>query len=73
MLAQNIKIYLMRKVFVRNDHPPLTRKENDRLRTKMWQLRNDDDDNIYTYKISRGVLYKDATEIDRFNLSNQLF
>lgn len=65
--------HVMRKVFVRNDQPPLTRKENDRLRTKMWQLRNDDEENIHSYKISRGALYKDNTEIDRFNLSNQLF
>ena len=63
----------LRKVLVRNDQPPLTRKENDRLRTKMWQLRNDDADNSHNYRIDKGVLYKDNIEIDKFNLINQLF
>ena len=65
--------HVLQKVFVRNDQPPLTRKENDRLRTKMWVFRDADEENLHSFRILKGVLYKDDVEIDRFNLSNQLF
>ena len=62
----------LKKVFINNDEPPLTHKENVRLRSKAYELRQQADDRS-TIVLQKGVLTKDGTEIDRFDLSNQLF
>ena len=66
----------MRKVFIKNDDPPLTQKENQRLNTKVKELREaeDADDPDNRYMIKSGKLMKNGNEIvDEFNLNNQLF
>ena len=59
----------------KNDDPPLTRKENERLQTKMKELRDlEDPDNPQNkFYIKKGSLYKNDESIDEFNLNNQLF
>ena len=64
----------LKKIFIKNDDPPLTRQENDRLRTKMKGLRELDADSENRYSIKQGKLLKNEEEVvDEFNLSNQLF
>ena len=64
-----------KRVYLKYDNPPLTRKENDRLHQKMRTLRADEDpaNPENTYNIKSGKLHKNGTVIDEFNLSNQLF
>ena len=66
----------LKRIFIKNDDPPLTRKQNGRLRNKMKELReNEDRENPENrYHIKKGKLYRNDEEcIDEFNLSNQLF
>ena len=66
----------LKKIFLKNDDPPLTRKENDRLQEKVKELRNLEDANnpVNRYRINKGKLLKNDTEIvDFFNLNNQIF
>ena len=65
----------LRKIFIKNDDPPLTRKENERLQFKMKELRGleDPNDPQNRYYIMKGSLYKNNEVIDDFNLNNQLF
>ena len=64
----------LRKVFVRSEDPPLTRKENKRLADKLRTLKSslEPDSNI-KYKLLKGKLLENETVIDQFNLFNQLF
>ena len=67
----------LKKVFLKNDDPPLTRRENDRLYKEMKRLREledaDNPVNKYTLRNGKG-LFKNGDEcIDEFNLCNQLF
>ena len=66
----------LRKIFIKNDDPPLTRKENERLQQHMKELRTMEDpvEPQNRYHIKKGVLYKNGNEqVDEFNLNNQLF
>ena len=65
----------LRKIFLKNDDPPLTRKENERLHNKMKELREQEDPDLpqNKYFIKKGTLYKNDEAIDEFNLNNQLF
>ena len=66
----------LKKIFIKNDDPPMTRKENDRLFQKMKCLRNSEDqaNPVNKYHIKSGKLYKNNDEIiDEFNLAHQLF
>ena len=66
----------LKKVYLKNDDPPLTRKENERLHRKVWKLRAlevDPGNPKNTYKIKKGKLYKTDAVIDEFNLSNTVF
>ena len=65
----------LRKIFLKNDDPPLTRKENERLHSKMKQLRELEDPEVpqNRYFIKERKLYKNEEAIDEFNLNNQLF
>ena len=60
---------------MKNDDPPLTRKENERLHSKMKQLRELEDPEVpqNKYFIKERKLYKNEEAIDEFNLNNQLF
>ena len=61
----------LKMVYIKNDQPPLTNKENNRLRAKARDIRiaNPND----TVKIDKGKLYHNDTLIDEFNLANQIF
>ena len=65
----------LRKIFLKNDDPPLTRKEHERLHTKMKELREQEhpDEPQNRYYIKKGTLFKNDEAIDEFNLNNQLF
>ena len=60
----------LKKVYINNDDPPLTHKENVRLRSKAYELRQKGEGTIL---LQKGVLTKDGVQVDRFDLSNQLF
>ena len=59
-------------VYVRNDETKLSRSENYRIRKKARELR-ESNPNDKTIKIEKGVLYQNGSEIDHFDLSNQIF
>ena len=65
----------LRRIYIKNDQPPLSKRENDRLFTKMLSLKDaeTDENEKKAYKISFGKLYKNDTLMDEFNLNNQLF
>ena len=66
----------MKKIFLKNDDPPLTRKENERLGKKMKELREAEDaaNPVNRYHIKEGKLFKNGEEVvDSFNINNQLF
>jgi hypothetical protein len=58
-------------VYISPDDPPLTRKENGRLRQSLKSAKIDNPDS--TCYIKRGELFKDNEVIDHFDLRNQLF
>ena len=60
----------LKKVYINNDEPPLTHKENVRLRSKAYNLRQAGEGAIV---LEKGVLTKDGVQVDCFDLSNQLF
>ena len=60
----------LKKIYVNNDEPPLTHKENVRLRSKAYNLRQAGEGNIV---LEKGILKKDGVQVDCFDLSNQLF
>ena len=66
----------LKKIRVRFDDPPLTRKENKRLSTKLYELRHANTDaqgdTEAVYKLEKGKLLKDGVAIDEFNLNNQI-
>ena len=62
----------LKKVRVRFDDPPLTRQENRRLSSKLYQLRQANTDESIL-KLEKGKLLKDGVVIDEFNLINQVF
>ena len=59
------------KVFINNDDPPLTHKENTRLRSKAYNLRKENPES--NVLIKEGILYHNTVQIDKFDLSNQIF
>ena len=64
----------LKKIHIKYDDPPLTRRENKRLSDKLRKLRYEaGDDSEDIYKISKGHLLKNGTSIDEFNLNNQIF
>ena len=64
-------------MFIKNDDPPLSRQENDRLYQKMKVLREEEEDPrnpINKYHIKAGKLFKNGDScLDEFNINNQLF
>ena len=63
--------HALRKVFIKNETSPITRKENDRIYTKMKKLKDENCDK--EYKIVKGKLYDGENVIDEFNINNSLF
>ena len=67
----------IKKVFLKYDDPPLTRKEHDRLYQKMKTLREEEADPrnpVNKYHIKAGKLFRNGNDcIDEFNINNQLF
>ena len=59
------------KVFINNDDPLLTHKENTRLRSKAYNLRKENP--ASNVLIKKGSLYHNTVQIDKFDLSNQIF
>ena len=68
----------LRKIWIKNDDPPLTRKENERLQNKVKELRETEtvvpgEEPANRYYIKKGKLFQNDDIIDEFNLNNQLF
>ena len=61
----------LKKVFLKNDEPPMTHKENVRLRTKAFNLRQQNTESEIVIK--KGILYQDNVKIDEFDINNQIF
>ena len=63
----------LRKVFIKNESTPLTRKENERLYKKLFKLKEKDPDNRDEYKIIKGKLMCRNTIVDEFNIAKSFF
>ena len=64
----------MRKVFIKNEQTPLTRKENTRLYSEFKKLvETHKDDRGMKVKLERGKLFLNDRQVDEFSLANQLF
>ena len=64
----------IRKVFIRSEDPPLTRKENRRLSDKLRELKQSlEPGSGVLYKLYKGELLRNDVVVDKFNLSNQIF
>ena len=64
----------MKKVYVKSEQTPLTRKENSRLygEFKKLQETHKDDENMKVV-LQKGKLYLNDEVVDEYSLSNQLF
>ena len=60
-----------RSVYVKNDETKMSRNENYRLRKKAKALREEFPRDVI--KIEKGVLKQNDTQIDKFDLNNQIF
>ena len=64
----------MRKVYIKNEQTPLTRKENSRLYNEFKKLQETHKDDVtMNVKLERGKLLLNDQQVDEFSLSNQLF
>ena len=61
----------LRKIYIKNETTPLVRKENDRLYTKLRNLKAEHPDNVF--KIMKGKLMEGERIIDEFNINNSIF
>ena len=57
-------------IFMAYDLPPLTVRENNRLRDKLKELKSANP--IATHKITKGKLHSNGVVVDEFNIANQL-
>ena len=65
---------VLRKVFIKNEQTPLTRKENSRIYGEFKKLKElHEADESQKVKLEKGKLYLNDEVVDEFNLSNQLF
>ena len=61
-------------VYIKQEQPPLTHKENSRLYTEFKKLRETyEDDEAVKIKLYKGKLYKNEEVVDQFDLLNQHF
>ena len=66
--------HTLKKVYIKNDQTPLTRKENSRLYgefKKLIETHNGDRNN--RVRLDKGKLYLNNNVVDEFNLANQIF
>ena len=64
----------LKKVYVKSEQSPLTRKENSRLYGEFKKLQETHkNDATKTVKLERGKLYLNDDVVDEFSLTNQLF
>ncbi len=68
-LSQLDQHHPCRRIFVKHDEPLLTRKENERLQKKRYNLAQTNDN----VQLRSGKLTIDGNEVDHFNLANQLY
>ena len=59
----------LRRVFIKNENTPLVREENDRLYTKMKELK----ENAKGSRITKGKLMEGTNVLDEFNINNSIF
>ena len=64
---------VLRKVFIKRETSPLTRKENDRLYKKLQKLKEEIPNDRYKYKLEKGKLKCDNAVLDEFNITKSLF
>ena len=66
--------HALKKVYIKSEQTPLTRKENSRLYGELKNLQEThrDDANMKVV-LEKGKLYLNAEVVDEFSLSNQLF
>jgi hypothetical protein len=65
---------LLKKVYVKNEQTPLTRKENSRIYGEFKKLQQTHEgDETKQVKLERGKLYLNGDVVDEFSLTNQLF
>ena len=70
--AKCLRTYEQNKqIYINADLPPLTRRENSRLRTKLRQLTSTSPN--ADIRLIKGELTVNGTLIDQFSLENQLF
>ena len=61
----------LKKVYIKNDERKLASKENYRLHQKRRNLINEHPNAVF--KIEKGKLLQDGTEVVKFDLNNQIF
>ena len=61
------------KIYIKYDEPYHSRKENNRLRKKRYDLSKDERYHNDVIKIEKGKLYHNGMVVDQFDLANQLF
>ena len=63
----------MKYVYINHDQPPLTKKENDRLRKKFRDLRDANSNTGTKVELKAGKVFVADEIVDEFSLSNQIF
>ena len=65
---------VLKKVYVKSEQTPLTRKENSRLWGEFKRLQESHRDDVTKrIKLEKGKLYLNDDVVDEFSLTNQLF
>ena len=66
--------HVLKKVYIKNEQTPLTRKENSRLYQEFKKLQEAHQINADNrVRLEKGKLYLNNTVVDEFNLANQIF
>ena len=66
--------HVFKKVYIKSEQTPLTRKENSRLYDQFKKLRETHKDNAENrIRLEKGKLYMNNDVVDEFNLANQIF
>ena len=63
----------LRRVFIKNEDTPLVRKENDRLYTKIKELKENNPAKAKEFRITKGKLMEGTNVLDEFNINNSIF
>ena len=66
--------HVLKKVYIKSDQTPLTRKENSRIYNEFKKLlETHKDDRTKRVRLEKGKLYLNDDSVDEFNLANQIF